>query len=141
MRILSNLTAEDYDKMLEGTNLAGLGQAFERVENEIKINGLYMLGLACLESGYGTSSFAVKRNNLYGWQAYDSDPGKAKYFNSKEEATLFVAAKLRMNYLTEGGPYYEGVTPSSVDVHYCTDKTHAKKICQIVSTLSQKIDG
>lgn len=52
LRIMSNLKAEDFNKMLEGTNLNGLGAALEQAEKEHNINGLYLMGLACLESGY-----------------------------------------------------------------------------------------
>ncbi len=99
-----------------------------------------MMGLACLESGYGTSNFARERNNLYGWNAVDSNPNKASKFESKESATLYVAEKLAKNYLTEGGAYYEGKSARAIDVHYCTDKQHADKICNIVSTLKGKLD-
>lgn len=64
LRKPSNLIAEEYNKMLENTNLYGLGIAFEQAEKTYNINGLYLLGLACLESGYGTSGYAVERNNV-----------------------------------------------------------------------------
>jgi beta-N-acetylglucosaminidase len=98
-----------------------------------------MMGLACEESGFGTSAFAVKRNNLYGWNAVDSNPDKATAFNSKEEATLFVASKLKANYLTEGGAYHEGYSARSIDIHYCTDKAHADKIVNVVNDLIKKL--
>lgn len=139
LRILSNLTAEDYDKMLKGTALYGLGSAFEKAEKESNINGLYLMGLCCEESTYGTSNFAKNRNNLTGWGAYDSNPNKAKYFDSKEQCILFVANKLDKNYLTEGGDYFEGYTPASIDVHYCSDKQHAKKITNVVKDLIKKL--
>lgn len=52
LREISNLKAEDFNKMLEDTNLSGLGAALEQAEKEHNINGLYLMGLACLESGY-----------------------------------------------------------------------------------------
>lgn len=64
LRKTSNLTAEEYNKMLEGTNLYGIGSALEQAEKLHSVNGLYLLGLCCLESGYGTSGYAVNRNNL-----------------------------------------------------------------------------
>ena len=139
LRQPSNVSSEEIDKMLEGTNLYGLGKAFVEAEEKYNVNALYMVGLACLESAYGTSSFAIERNNLYGWNAIDSNPGNASSFESKAEATLYVASKLQKNYLTEGGAYYEGYTPRSVDVHYCTDKQHADKIVSIVSELIKKL--
>lgn len=139
LRIPSNVTAEEINLMLEGTSLYGLGEAFVQAEQKYGVNALYMMGLACEESGFGTSAFALKRNNLYGWNAVDSNPDKATYFNSKEEATMFVASKLKANYLTEWGAYHEGFSARSIDVHYCTDKRHADKIVKIVSDLIKKI--
>jgi beta-N-acetylglucosaminidase len=52
LRKLSNLKAEEYNKMLEGTNLYGLGSALEQSEQIHNVNGLYLVGLACLESAY-----------------------------------------------------------------------------------------
>lgn len=64
LRKKSNLTANDYNAMLSRTKLKGIGSALEKAEQQYNINGLYLLGLCCLESGYGTSNYAVKRNNL-----------------------------------------------------------------------------
>ena len=139
LRVASNVTSEEIDKMLEGTKLHGLGSAFVEAEQKYGVNALYMMGLACLESGFGNSAFAQKRNNLYGWNAVDSNPNNASTFKNKKEATLYVASKLQSNYLTEGGVYYEGYSPRAVDVHYCTDKAHADKIVNIVNNLLQKL--
>lgn len=139
LRIPSNATSEDINKMLEGTKLYGLGDAFVKAEKAYGVNALYMMGLAALESGYGTSRFAIERNNLYGWNAVDSNPDKAKFFDSKEQATLFVASRLKQNYLSENGRYFEGYSARAVDVHYCTDKAHADKIINIVNSLVEKL--
>ena len=139
LRVASNVTSEEIDKMLEWTKLHGLGSAFVEAEQKYGVNALYMMGLACLESGFGNSAFAQKRNNLYGWNAVDSNPNNASTFKNKKEATLYVASKLQSNYLTEGGVYYEGYSPRAVDVHYCTDKAHADKIVNIVNSLLQKL--
>ena len=139
LRTPSNLKAKDYDKMLEGTNLYGIGTALEQAEKEHSVNGLYLMGLACLESGYGTSNYAVNRNNLVGWNAVNSNPNKASYFDSKEECILYVAEKLKTNYLSENGCYFNGYTAKAVDVKYCSDTEHADKIVQIVNKLKNKI--
>lgn len=132
LRTKSYLIANDYDKMLLGTNLYGLGRALEEAENTYNINGLYLMGLACLESDYGRSGYAINRNNLVGWGAYDSDPNKAHYFESKDECILSVSSKLKNWYLTENAMYFNGYTARDVDVRYCTDKEHADKIIRIV---------
>ncbi len=140
LRTRSYATDEDIDKMLEGTALSGMGKTFVEAEEKYNVNALYLVGLACEESDYGRSAFAVKRNNLYGWNAVDSNPDNATFFNSKEEATLYVASKLDKNYLTQSGPYFEGYSAKAIDVHYCTDKAHAEKIVNVVNNLLKKLD-
>lgn len=139
LRTKSNLNAIDYDTMLDGTNLYGIGKALEQAEKKYSVNGLYLMGLCILESGWGTSDFAVKRNNLVGWNAIDANPQLASTFESKEQCILYVAEKLQQNYLTEGGIYFEGYTAKDIDIHYCTDKKHANKIVNIVNNLIEKI--
>lgn len=139
LRTKSNLNAIDYDTMLDGTNLYGIGKALEQAEKKYSVNGLYLMGLCILESGWGTSDFAVKRNNLVGWNAIDANPQLASTFESKEQCILYVAEKLQQNYLTEGGAYFEGYTAKDIDIHYCTDKKHANKIINIVNNLIEKI--
>ena len=139
LRTKSNLNAIDYDTMLDGTNLYGIGKALEQAEKKYSVNGLYLMGLCILESGWGTSDFAIKRNNLVGWNAIDANPQLASTFESKEQCILYVAEKLQQNYLTEGGIYFEGYTAKDIDVHYCTDKRHANKIVNIVNNLIEKI--
>lgn len=139
LRILSNLTAEEYNKILENTELNNLGNALEKAEKEYEINGLYLMGLACLESGYGKSEFARKRNNLVGWNAVNSNPNKASYFESKEECILYVAERLKTNYLNENGCYFNGYSARAIDIKYCTDKKHADKIIQIINKLKVRL--
>ena len=93
-----NLKIQKAKELLKNTNLKSIGSALVKAENEYNINGLYLMGLCCLESAYGTSSFAVNRNNLVGWNANDSNPQNASYFSSFEDCILKVAAKLKKNY-------------------------------------------
>ena len=60
-------------------------------------------------------------------------------FKSKEECLTFVSNKLKTNYLSENGCYFEGFTGRDIDKHYCTDKKHIDKICNIVNKLIKKI--
>lgn len=139
LRTPSNVTVEEMEKMLSGTELAGLGKAFVEAEQKYGVNAIYLMGLAAEESGYGTSSFARLRNNLMGWCAYDSDPNKAMRFESKEACILHVASKLKANYLTEGGAYFEGYTVKAIDVHYASDKLHGEKIIDCANNLLKKL--
>lgn len=87
----------------------------------------------------GTSNYAINRNNLVGWNAVNSNPNKASYFDSKEECILYVAERLKTNYLTENGCYFNGYTAKAIDVKYCSDPEHADKIVSIVNKLKNKI--
>ena len=140
LTIKSNVDVVEYQKMLEGTALYEIAESLYNSEQKYGVNGLYLMGLACLESAYGNSDFAKKRNNIVGWNAVDSNPGKASYFNSKSECIDFVASKLKKNYLTENGCYFSGYTAKDIDKHYCTDKQHANKIINIIKNLEKKLD-
>lgn len=91
LRSKSNLKAEDFEKFLKDLNITsssklyGAGQYFIDAQNDYGINALMIYAMACLESAYGTSSYAMNRNNFFGWGAVDSNPGQAAYFASVEE--------------------------------------------------------
>ena len=140
LKTKSNVSIEEYQKMLENTALYEIAESLYNAEQKFGINGLYLMGLACLESSYGNSNFAKNRNNIFGWNAIDSNPGKASYFTSKNESVMFVAEKLSNNYLSENGCYFEGYTAKDIDKHYCTDKQHANKIIKIIEKLEKKLD-
>lgn len=140
LRIKSNVSIEEYQQMLGNTGLYEIAESLHNAEQEFGVNGLYLMGLACLESSYGNSNFARNRNNIFGWNAVDSNPGKANYFISKSECVIFVAEKLSNNYLNENGCYFEGYTAKDIDKHYCTDKQHANKIIKIIEKLEKKLD-
>lgn len=140
LRIKSHLDENDYNMMLKNTNLKGIGSALVKAESQYNVNGLYLLGLCCLESAYGTSNFAINRNNLVGWNANDDNPNNASYFNSFEDCILKVAQKLQENYLNENGCYFNGYSARAIDVKYCTDKKHADKIVNIVNKLMKEVN-
>ena len=52
LRTKCNLFASDYDYLLQGTKLEGIGQALQKAEKLYHINGLYLMGLCILESGW-----------------------------------------------------------------------------------------
>ena len=60
------LVAAEYDRLLDGTALQGIGQALEDRERATRINGLFVMAIAAEESGWGKSRLARKCNNLCG---------------------------------------------------------------------------
>ena len=93
----SLVTAKELNIAIEGTGLQGLGQYFYEAEQAYGVNSVFLLSIAILESGWGESTLAQTKNNLFGYQAYDNDPNKAMYFSSKAEAIHTVGSHLAKN--------------------------------------------
>lgn len=140
LRQLSNLTIEEYELMLENTNLKGLGSTLVEIENTYHINGLYMLGLSALESSFGNSNIAKTKNNITGYCAYDRNTSKATKFDSYRDCLIATAKLLDKYYLTENACYFNGYSAKAIDVKYCTDREHANKIIKIVNELIKKLE-
>lgn len=136
----SYIKEETLAKAFQNTKMQGLEKYFIQAEKETGINALYLAGLAVHESGWNTSKFAEKRNNLFGWQAYDNDLDKTKYFNSKGECILFVASKIKKLYLTENGMFHSGYTMESISSRYASDKEHSKKVFKNIEKILDKIN-
>ena len=87
-RTTTNVSASTLDSFVSGHSdsvLRGEGQSFIDCQNAYGINALLVFAMACHESAYGESGYAVHRNNLFGWNAVDSNPNGASYFNSVRE--------------------------------------------------------
>jgi len=89
VRSKTNIKASVFDSFLysqKGNNtvMKGSGSVFINAQNKYGCNALIIYAMACLESAYGTSGYAMNRNNLFGWSAYDDSPNDASYFSSVE---------------------------------------------------------
>lgn len=135
----SNITIEELQKGFANTNMQGLEQYFINAENETGINAIYLAGLATHESGWNTSNFARERNNLFGWQSYDSNLNATKRFASKEESIMTVARALKKMYLSENGCYFNGYTISGISKRYASDKQHNQKVFKNMQKIVDKI--
>lgn len=135
----SNATAEDINRALEGTGLAGLGHAFEKAEKDHGVNALFLVAVAVIESGWGNSQLARERNNLFGWQAYDHNVNAARWFDSKEECIDIVAKSIKRSYLTKGGAFHRGFTAKDVNIMYSSDPKWHEKVTQIMQSLSRQM--
>ena len=68
------------------SKLTGTAESFIKYQNKYGVNALLSLGIAINESGWGTSSIANNKNNLFGLNAVDSSPGQsANYFKSVDD--------------------------------------------------------
>ena len=99
----SSYTAEQFDAIInkvftdmnkKTTSLITIADSLYKVEQENDVNGLYLLGIASFESGWGTSDLATKSNNLYGLIG--------RKFNSVDECTEYMGSWLRSAYIDKG---------------------------------------
>lgn len=68
------------------------------------ISALAILGIGALESGYGTSNIAKRKNNIWGYGATNSNPlGNAKTFNQMADGALQFANQFRNTYYDKYG--------------------------------------
>lgn len=115
--VATDQTAEEIDKIIPTitTNLKGLEQyksAFIKAGQQFGIDYKLLISIAILESGWGTSRYAIENNNIFGWCS-----GQQK-FNSVEECIYYVAEFLSREYLNPSGMYYEGTSIDGIAKHY-----------------------
>ncbi len=121
------------------------GQTFINSQNNYGVNALLIFAMACLESGYGRSRYAVERNNLFGWSAYDSDPDSATYFSSISQAiTEHMGINIRgyadiTDYRFFGS--HVGNKGSGFNVKYASDPYWGTKIAAIAYEIDKFANG
>lgn len=109
------------------------GNAFASAQNTYSINALLMFGIAINESGWGTSSIAKNKNNLFGLNAVDSSPGEsANTFKSVESCiNEFAYEWMHKDYLNGGDSRYRGPhlgdKHSGINVKYASDPYWGEK--------------
>lgn len=117
-------------------------QAFVDAENRTGISSLFMLAHAAVESAWGNSYYSKARNNLFGFNAYDSNPDQASSYPSQGAAIQFYANFLNKYYLTPGGAYFNGTTPHGVFVRYSSSHdSEANTVVSIMNAISSHITG
>jgi len=113
-------------------------QALVDTENAYDLNALFILAHADVESAHGTSYYATTRNNLFGFNAVDSDPDLASAYASQAVSVHDYADFLATHYLKEGEEYWVGAaTPHGIFVHYSSSHdAEAEEVVGIMNTLA-----
>lgn len=129
-----------------GSKMLGLGSAFISNQNKYGANALLMYGVAVNESGWGTSNIANEKNNIFGHNATDFNPGgNASKYNSPADSVEHHAR----DYVSDGyldskdvaGRYYGGHLGdkgSGMNVKYASDPYWGEKAAAIANIVSQK---
>lgn len=103
----SGLSIIQFDSILLGTALEGMGETVWNIEQEHNINGLLLLSVARSESGLGSSQMARTKNNLFGMRAASG------YLSYGSKAESMKAFALLMN---RG---YANMTLNQIAKKYC----------------------
>lgn len=130
---ISNLTSAQLVGILnahggKATNFIPYASGLITAEQKYHVNVFFLIGIEALESGWVTSSISRSCNNLGGVCQSSNHPSNGcgsnsncafAYFPSVNQFVDYHAKMLHDNYLTPGGSYYHGPTPSGVVVSYC----------------------
>jgi LysM repeat protein len=117
-------------------------QAFCDAENRYDLNSIFIVAHAAIESAWGTSFFARKRNNLFGFNAVDSDPDLANSYASQRVSILDYADFLDRHYLHAGQIFFNGATPHGIFVRYSSSHdAEATSVVSIMNHLAALITG
>ncbi len=113
---------------------------FYYIEKQYNINGIFVAALGIHESGWGTSSIAINKRNLFGYGAYDRDPYNNAYSYAGYPESIDLIARVLVKYYLNpsgtsiydgqiaSGSYYHGSTLSGVNTKYATDKNWANSV-------------
>jgi len=122
--------------------LSGLSWAFMDAQNLYDVNALHNIAHAVLESASGTSFIARKKNNLYGFKAYDSSPyASAGKFKNYPDCINTWTKWMVENYLKDDGKYYNGNSEQGINVRYATSPIAGINKAFIVQNLRKKISS
>jgi beta-N-acetylglucosaminidase len=137
IRTKTNYTAAELNAYVAANKadspLKTLGAAFKAAEAKYNVNALYLLANAIHESAWGTSEIAKKNKNLFGIQAYDSDPtNSAMKFDTFEACIDYMADFISKQYANPSSWKYNGAVVGDktigFNVRYASDPYWGQKI-------------
>lgn len=157
LRSSSNVTAQHINDFLikKGKNKSVIlnnESSFIENSNRYGTNALLLFAQAAIESAYGTSWYAINRYNLFGWNAFDSNPDLATtYLGVNESVKKQVAQSIvqYFNLATESDPsgldwrnagLAFGNKGSGISVRYASDPFYGMKISAIAYELDKTND-
>jgi len=119
-------------------DLVGLEVGFQFYSAANNVKWTHVVAHAALESAWGTSYIARKKNNLFGFMAYDSSPfASAKKFKSFEDCIKFWIPWWRKYYLLSTGKFYNGDTEYGVNKRYASSSIAGVSKAFLVRSIRQ----
>lgn len=151
LRSKTNISADIFNSYIskyDNSVMRGTGQTFIDAQNKYGINALLLFAMAAHESANGTSGYATKRNNLFGWNAVDADPNQATSFSSVAVCVNEqVGVNLRGFVDVTDGRFFSsslGNKGSGLNVKYASDPYWGMEIASIayqIDKLSKNKNG
>lgn len=122
-----------YKDATKVSRVKDLGAYLKNIEKENNVNALLILAWAFHESQYGMSPNALRLNNLFGIEAYDSNPsGAVAYPKPTDSVDALVHKYLNKAYIPQGDWRSNGAAPGNklfgFNVRYATDAYWGAKI-------------
>lgn len=135
LRVLSNLTPEQLDTMLEGSYLKKLSPHILEYEKEYNVNALFVLSLVTEESGHGTSYLARTHKNIAGMK---NSRGGYRTFPNWTSCAKEVFRLIDEEYLSEGGKFkVKDSNIKSVNLRYCPNPKDPYSWSENINTIAQ----
>ena len=131
-------------KTNSSSKMWNLGNSLINNQNTYGVNALLMAGLAANESGWGTSSIAQSKNNLFGLNAVDSSPGTSANTYSTVDICVqnFAEGWMSKRYLNPSNSNYFGGflgnKASGLNVKYASDPYWGEKAANIAWSLDSE---
>lgn len=138
---LNNLI-NSQSKVDSSSKMYNTGTSFTDYQNIYGANALLMIGVAANESAWGTSNIAKNKNNLFGINAVDSNPGQANSFTSVDTCIKdYAETYLSKRYLRAGYTYYHGAflgdKGSGINVSWASDPYWGEKAANVAWNLDK----
>lgn len=126
---------EIVSKLSDKPDLVNLAQSIYDTERKYKVNAYFIMAVASLESGYGSSNLASVKNNLFGIRAYDTDPSKyATHFDTKHDSIDYFGELIYNDYIIDRNAN----TTELISPIYCTTDEWANDVVWLMNYYSNK---
>ena len=152
LRSTTSYSASDLNSTINGkisstSKLKDLGKDFVNNQNTYGVNALLMASIAINESGWGNSSIAKNKNNLFGLNAVDASPSQSANYYSSVSACIkdFAETYMSKKYLNPNGSNYRGAylgnKASGINVQYASDPYWGEKAANYAYYLGEKLSS
>lgn len=131
------------NKVSDSSAMKGLGTTFIENQDIYGVNGLIMTGIAANESGWGTSTICLTKNNLFGLKAKDESPELSAdtYISVEDCVRQFASGWMSKEYLNpDNWKYTSGILGNKaggINVRYASDPYWGEKAANAAWTLDK----